>query len=343
METMKNYFFQLFFPSESPIPPPVSSNSLLRSPLPSNSNTNGKQMDVALDSLESLWPPYRGAALLGAAQESQGRVRNAGIAVTAGHVAISLDVLPATAAPAATTATADGYRRSARDSSHQRLDERPAPEAAARTGGTTSPRPVRFTALLDAVPASAPRPGTQQMARFLTRVLGRSALGEAVAPAGDGRGGVVRPARRDRVFLGTDIPEILVVEHTDAVSARVRTYMAGFRAENRKRAGRRLKKDKTGRIDGGLAAAAVVQQLRLLCEAAMTHVTAYSGVGLHLLCRRTARSLCVMFIESRLEWMLMGRSSCGAAAVHGVCRCSAGYQNGNRRKRPELQLIFSRC
>lgn len=175
-------------------------------------------MDVGLDPLESLWPPYRGSVLLGAAQESQGRVRNAAIAVTAGHVAISLDVPPARAATA-TTSTGGGTRRGAGDG-HQLPggEPEPAPAPAAEADdGTTTPPPVRLTVLLDAVPASAPKPGTRQLARFLTRVLGRSASEES-EQRDDGRGGA-RPARRDRAFLGVDVPEMLVVEHTDAVSA----------------------------------------------------------------------------------------------------------------------------
>jgi len=170
-------------------------------------------MDIGLDPLGSLWPPYRGAALLGAAQESQGRVRNAGIAVTAGHVAISLDVLPART----TVTSTGGGNRSAGDS-HQLPDEKPAPAPApaAQTNVTASPPPVRLTVLLDAVPASAPKPGTQQLARFLTRVLGRSASEEGEHVGGRG---CARPTRRDRVFLGADVPEMLVVEHTDTVSA----------------------------------------------------------------------------------------------------------------------------
>lgn len=171
-------------------------------------------MDVGLDPLESLWPPYRGAALLGAARESQGRVQNAGIAVTAGHAAISLDVLPALT----TTATSTGGGNRSAVGSHQLPDEKTeaAPAQAAEANGTASPSLLRLTVLLDAVPASAPNPGTRQLARFLTRVLGRSASEEA--GHGDGRGGAPS-ARHDRVFLGVDVPEMLVVEHTDAVSA----------------------------------------------------------------------------------------------------------------------------
>lgn len=166
-------------------------------------------MEVALDPLESIWPPYRGAVLLGAARESEGRICNAGIAVTAGHVAISLDVHPdeRSAAPTASSHSSNtGTRR--------RGDDTPAPQAvAAGIDGAMSPPSLRLTVLLDAVPASAPRPGTQQLARFLTKVLGRSAL--EVAQGGDrGGDGLARPGGG---LLGADVPEMLVLEHVDEV------------------------------------------------------------------------------------------------------------------------------
>ncbi|CAN0144334.1 unnamed protein product, partial [Laminaria digitata] len=123
-------------------------------------------MNVALDQLESLWPPYRGAVLLGAARESQGRASNARVAVVAGHVALSLDVNT----PAST--------RGARG------DHQPADTGTAASvpppfddGPRSSPSPspaLRLTVLLDAVPDSAPKPGTHQMARFLTKVLSQA-------------------------------------------------------------------------------------------------------------------------------------------------------------------------
>lgn len=72
---------------------------------------------------------------------------------------------------------------------------------------------LRLTVLLDAVPASAPKPGTQQLARFLTKVLGRSASGYMVRDDQGGSG----LARREGGLLGADVPEMLVVEHKDEV------------------------------------------------------------------------------------------------------------------------------
>lgn len=176
-------------------------------------------MDVALDPLESLWPPYRGALLLGAARESQGRICNAGVAATAGHVAISLDVHPdrstATAAAAAPTAAAGSSSHCGSDEgTRRRGDDEPLPaEAAAGVDGAMPPPSLRLTVLLDAVPASAPKPGTPQLARFLTNVLGRSAVG-VVHGDDRGRSGL---ARREGGLLGADVPEMLVVEHVDEV------------------------------------------------------------------------------------------------------------------------------
>lgn len=183
-------------------------------------------MDVALDTLESLWPPYRGAVLLGAARESQGRISNAGIAATAGHVAISLDVHPDRSTAAASTAataptTGSSSSSSNEEGNRQRGDDTPGPAAAAAAAagsndGAMSPPSLRLTVLLDAVPGSAPKPGTQQLARFLTKVLGRSELGAA-----GGRGDVDRGGgglrRREGGLLGADVPEMLVVEHMDEV------------------------------------------------------------------------------------------------------------------------------
>lgn len=172
-------------------------------------------MDVALDPLESLWPPYRGAVLLGAARESQGRICNAGIAVTAGHVAIYLDVHPDRSTAAAAQAGSHSN-----EGTRQRGDDAPVPAAAeeaaaaaAGVEGAMSPPSLRLTVLLDAVPASAPKPGTRQLARFLTKVLGRSAWGGA--RGGDRRGSGL--SRREGGLLGADVPEMLVVEHMDEV------------------------------------------------------------------------------------------------------------------------------
>ncbi|CAN0342642.1 unnamed protein product, partial [Ectocarpus sp. 8 AP-2014] len=140
-------------------------------------------MHVGLDQLESLWPPYRGAVLLGAARESQGRACNTGVAVTAGHVALSLDVHPASPTPGAATTRAaagstntegnhhagDGLLSSANTETTPVGADTYASALAGPVG--PSPPPFRLTVLLDAVPACAPTPGTHQMARFLTKVL----------------------------------------------------------------------------------------------------------------------------------------------------------------------------
>lgn len=57
------------------------------------------------------------------------------------------------------------------------------------------------------------------MARFLTKVLGRGSLEEAVLGGGGGgdRRRRRRFASREDGLLGADIPEMLVVEHTDEV------------------------------------------------------------------------------------------------------------------------------
>lgn len=169
-------------------------------------------MDVALDPLESLWPPYRGAVLLGAARESQGRICNAGVAVTAGHVAISLDVRPDRSTWTGSTVGGHGGDEGTRQQGGDGTPEKSV--AAAGVDVATSLPSLRLTVLLDAVPASAPKPGTQQLARFLTKVLGRSAVGVV---HGDDRGGSSGFAGRGRGLLGVDVPEMLVVEHMDEV------------------------------------------------------------------------------------------------------------------------------
>lgn len=179
-------------------------------------------MHVALDQLESLWPPYRGAVLLGASRESQGRARNTGVAVTAGHVALSLNVYPASSSSGAAT-TRDAAGSSNEEGNRQAGDgelasantETPpagADDYASASAGPVgrSPPPLRLTVLLDAVPASAPTPRTHQMARFLTKVLARRApLDAGCATAGS--------ARKGERLLGEDVPEMLVVEHLDEV------------------------------------------------------------------------------------------------------------------------------
>lgn len=175
-------------------------------------------MHVTLDQLESLWPPYRGTVLLGAARESQGRACNTGVAVTAGHVALSLNVYPA--AGAATSAAAgstneegnrqagDGVLASANTETPSAGADAYASELAGPVGG--SPPPLRLTVLLDAVPASAPAPGNHQMARFLTKVLARK-------PPLDADGAAAGSARKGERLLGEDVPEMLVVEHLNEV------------------------------------------------------------------------------------------------------------------------------
>ena len=182
-------------------------------------------MNVALDQLESLWPSYRGAVLLGAARESQGRVSNARVAVVAGHVALSLEVN----SPAASRGTG-GTR-----DDHQPADigmatsTSPLVDHGPRSWRPLSPA-LRLTVLLDTVPDSAPKPGTRQMARFLTNVLSQ-APEEAGGGKEEGEGGIAsgsRPGgeslvsaaalpRREEGQLGRDVPEMLVVEHTDEV------------------------------------------------------------------------------------------------------------------------------
>lgn len=183
-------------------------------------------MYVALDQLDSLWPPHRGAVLLGAARESQGRVRNTGLAVTAGHVALSLRAHPPSSAAGTTTAAEGGSSGGTQRPSADGPELAGATAVAAVTdvdGGVRAPATVSvgqsptstlsLTILLDAVPASAPTPGTHQMAKFLTKVLSRTAgqdAGHSAAPPG-------LTGRRKGV-LGEDLPEMLVVEHQDEVS-----------------------------------------------------------------------------------------------------------------------------
>ncbi|CAM9439592.1 unnamed protein product [Ectocarpus sp. 8 AP-2014] len=179
-------------------------------------------MHVGLDQLETLWPPYRGAVLLGAARESQGRACNTGVAVSAGHVALSLDVHPASPTPGAATTRAaagssntegnhhagDGVLSSANTETTPAGADIYASALAGPVG--PSPPPLRLTVLLDAVPACAPTPGTHQMARFLTKVLARK------APQG-ADGAAAGSARKGERLLGEDVPEMLVVEHLDEV------------------------------------------------------------------------------------------------------------------------------
>lgn len=195
-------------------------------------------MDVALDQLDSLWPPYRGSVLLGAARESQGRVRNTRVAVTAGHVALSLEVQPPSAPAAGTTAGAARGAGSSRETRRPIVDGLVLAEESAATAPTAatpthvdgrvcppatavseeqSPTSIlSLTVLLDAVPSSAPRLRTHQMARFLTKVLSRNAwpdAGNTTAAAA-----AAELTGQHKGVLGEAIPEMLVVEHHDAVS-----------------------------------------------------------------------------------------------------------------------------
>lgn len=189
-------------------------------------------MTIELDHLEELWPPHRGAVLLGAARESQGRFSNAFLAVTAGHVALSIDVH---SEPARTSKACD---------SEQKLDGDIAPpqgDIAAENDAGTSPEAqvdscpsvaLHLTVLLDAVPdGAAASPGSHQMARFLTKVLSQGSSSqehnsswrysqEQNSTPGDHS---AAPLTRDEEEgaavrnLGEDIPEMLVVEHADEV------------------------------------------------------------------------------------------------------------------------------
>ncbi|CAM9900090.1 unnamed protein product [Scytosiphon promiscuus] len=204
-------------------------------------------MDIALDELESLWPPYRGAVLLSASWESEGRIRNTGVVVTAGHVALSLQVQPPSCPAGTTTAAVTDAGNSVEtrrpSAGGPGLEEATASAAAAAAGavaatasaaataaaatdadGRVYPPPAisvgqsptstwSLTVLLDAVPSSAPIPGTRQLARFLTKVLSRDAwpgTGDAAAAAAESTG-------KRKSALGEDLPDMLVVEHDDEV------------------------------------------------------------------------------------------------------------------------------
>ncbi|CAM9644261.1 unnamed protein product, partial [Hapterophycus canaliculatus] len=181
-------------------------------------------MDVALDQLESIWPPYRGAVLLGAARESEGRVRNTLVTVTAGHIALSLEVKPTSAATTAATDAgssrgthqpiADGPELAAAAAATD-VEGRVNPPATAVSAGQSPSSKLSLTVLLDAVPASAPTSGTHQMARFLTKVLSRSAGQDAGNTAGAAATAELRGQRKG--VLGEDLPEMLIVEHHDEV------------------------------------------------------------------------------------------------------------------------------
>eukprot|EP00903_Cladosiphon_okamuranus_P018195 g16738.t1 len=224
-------------------------------------------MNIALDPLESLWPPYRGGILLGTARESQGRICNAGVAVTAGHVAISLDVHPdrrSTASAVAPTAAPKASSHSVDEAEgiRQHGEDEPVPEGTeGYAGGPASPTTLRLTVLLDVVPASAPKPKTQQLARFLTKVLGRSAAG--AVPHADGRGGGGK-ARRGEGPLGADVPELLVVEHMDKVVCSEfvrfdyrRADSGTMTAEDASGGGTPRARDGSNRSSGGLAYACI--------------------------------------------------------------------------------------
>lgn len=183
-------------------------------------------MGIALDQLDSIWPPYRGAVLLGAARDSQGRVSNEKVAVAAGHVALSLKVH--SCAPA-TSQNSNGYHPDDTAAAEAPEEEKVPGPCSSPADLPPIPRddPVlHLTVLLDAVPDCAPKPGTQRMARFLTRVMqvGSSppspAGGDADVSGADG--GAIIPAMTHRGggLLGETLPDMLVVEHTDRVSIR---------------------------------------------------------------------------------------------------------------------------
>lgn len=185
------------------------------------------EMGISVDQLESLWPPYRGSILLGTARESQGRVKNARVALTAGHVALSLEVNPATD-PGDDLDEASSMFAKVKSTG---VDSVPAAQISKPLEHNTSPRtsrPVlRLTVLLDAVPDGAPKPGIYQVTKFLTKVLAASEAGaveekftsassDAVATGTDFPG-------FDESALGEDIPEILVVKHEEDVSSNIRS------------------------------------------------------------------------------------------------------------------------
>lgn len=184
-------------------------------------------MTVELDQLESLWPAYRGAFLLRVAQQSQGQVSNARVAVTAGHVALSLEVHRAK--PAGT-----GTRRSPGCSESPTAATLPPAAPTVPSVPPAEPPPLRLTVLLDVVPDDAARPTTQQLARFLRRILepatrvwsantgdagGVSGAGkQRGAEGGGGHGGTGSRRKHGEGLLGEDVPELLVVENNERVS-----------------------------------------------------------------------------------------------------------------------------
>lgn len=181
---------------------------------------------IELDHLESLWPPYRGSVLLGAARESQGRISNARVSSTAGHIALSLEVHPA---------DADEGRGSTPPGHAVAEGQEFSPLDCARLSAYSPPASC-LTVLLDAVPDNAAKPGTHQMARFLTKVLEQQQQQQQQQEVSEeSRGGAGRvtgysaQSGNDDIFyggalpaheestLGEDIPEMLVVEHLNEV------------------------------------------------------------------------------------------------------------------------------
>lgn len=182
-------------------------------------------MGISLDQLDSIWPPYRGAVLLGAARDSQGRVSNEKVAVAAGHVALSLKVH--SCAPATRPSqNSNGYHPDDTAAAAPPEEEKVPGPGSSPADLPPTPRddPVlHLTVLLDAVPDCAPKPGTQRMARFLTRVMqvGSSSPSPAAGDADvSGAHGAIIPAMTHRGggLLGETLPDMLVVEHTDRVS-----------------------------------------------------------------------------------------------------------------------------
>lgn len=184
-------------------------------------------MGISVDQLESLWPPYRGSILLGTARESQGRVKNTCVALTAGHVALSLEVHP-------TTDHGDVEDEASSMLAKVKttgIDSVPVAQILGSVEHNASPRTsrpaLRLTVLLDAVPDGAPKPGIHQVTKFLTKVLAASeagAMDEKFSSASrDPFASDTDLPGFDENALGEDVPEILVVKHEEDVSSNMRS------------------------------------------------------------------------------------------------------------------------
>lgn len=180
-------------------------------------------MGISVDQLESLWPPYRGSILLGTARESQGCVKNTFVALTAGHVALSLEVNPTTdhgdvgdgASSMLAKVKTTGVDYAPLDQISESLEHNAIPR--------TSRPALRLTVLLDAVPDGAPKPGIHQVTKFLTKVLSASEAGAMdenfSSTSKDPFGTKTDLPGFDENALGEDVPEILVVKHEEDVSS----------------------------------------------------------------------------------------------------------------------------